>query len=72
MRVFPKVLLVTALSAWSCVALAAQKPSAPRPEYPYPGEPQYQYPRMDGVKEMKCPKGQQPYQGKCRITRRVY
>jgi hypothetical protein len=37
-------------------------------EYAYPNEPQYQYPRTDG-KGMKCPKGQMPYQGKCRPVR---
>lgn len=44
--------------------------SAPNGEHPYPNEPQYQYPRTDG-KEMKCPKGQAPYQGKCRMVRRL-
>jgi hypothetical protein len=40
-------------------------------QYPYPAEPQYQYPRTDG-RDMKCPKGQKPFQGKCRKTRAVY
>src|SRR5688572_229571 len=46
-------------------------PSSPR-EYPYPAEPQYQYPRTDGRAEMKCPKGQKPFQGKCRKARPVH
>ena len=46
-------------------------PGAPR-EYPYPAEPQYQYPRMDGRADLKCPKGQKPFQGKCRKFRPVY
>jgi len=41
-------------------------------QYPYPAEPQYQYPRTDGRADMKCPKGQRPFQGKCRKTRPVY
>jgi hypothetical protein len=41
-------------------------------QYPYPAEPQYQYPRTDGRTDMKCPKGKKPFQGKCRITRPVY
>jgi hypothetical protein len=39
--------------------------------HPYPSEPQYQYPRTDG-KAQRCPKGQAPYQGKCRKIRRPY
>ncbi len=48
-------------------------PGAPR-EYPYPAEPQYQYPiqsqRTKAVR--KCPRGQALFQGKCRIVRPVY
>jgi hypothetical protein len=40
-------------------------------QYPYPAEPQYQYPRMDGRPDLKCPKGMKPFQGKCRRVRRV-
>jgi hypothetical protein len=40
-------------------------------QYPYPAEPQYQYPRMDGRPDLKCPKGKKPFQGKCRPVRRV-
>jgi hypothetical protein len=39
-------------------------------EYPYPSEPQYQYPVTERAK--KCPKGQAPYQGKCRVVRAVH
>jgi len=37
-------------------------------EYPYPNEPQYQYPYRDsrGRDVSRCPRGQAPYQGKCR------
>ena len=42
-------------------------------EYPYPSEPQYQYPvQSRHSKQLKCPKGQAPFQGKCRIIRPVY
>ena len=42
-------------------------------EYPYPSEPQYQYPEQTKSKKaMKCPRGQAPFQGKCRIVRTVY
>jgi hypothetical protein len=41
-------------------------------EYPYPAEPQYQYPMMDGRgNRLKCPKGTKPFQGVCRKWRRV-
>jgi len=35
-------------------------------QYTYPNEPQYQYP-PDGRAQRKCPKGQAPYQGQCRV-----
>ena len=43
-------------------------------EYPYPSEPQYQYPMKDSRArtQLKCPKGQAPFQGKCKIIRPVY
>ena len=65
------ILLVTALPA------AAQSftfgAGAPR-EYPYPNEPQYQYPVQTERPRAarKCPKGQALFQGKCRIVRPVY
>lgn len=39
--------------------------------YPYPNEPQYQYPYADGRGRIvnPCPRGQAPYQGKCRKIR---
>jgi len=37
-------------------------------DYPYPNEPQYQYP---GKELRKCPKGFAPYKGKCRAIRWV-
>jgi hypothetical protein len=37
-------------------------------DYPYPNEPQYQYP---GKELRKCPKGFAPYQGRCRKIRWV-
>ena len=40
-------------------------------QYPYPAEPQYQYPRTDG-RDMNCPKGKRPFLGKCRKTRPVF
>ncbi len=56
------VLLVAIATAWA----------QPR-EYPYPNEPQYQYPMQSNrAKAMKCPRGQAPFQGKCRIIRPVY
>ena len=53
-------------------ALAQGRTTAPVPQYPYPAEPQYQYPPMDprGQSSIKCPKGQKPYQGVCRKWRR--
>jgi hypothetical protein len=36
------------------------------PQYPYPNEPQYQYPSNSRAQQ-KCPKGQAPFQGRCRI-----
>jgi hypothetical protein len=48
-------------------------PGAPR-EYPYPAEPQYQYPiqsqRTKAVR--RCPRGQALFQGTRRIVRPVY
>jgi hypothetical protein len=43
-------------------------------EYPYPAEPQYQYPVQTERPRVarKCPKGQALFQGKCRIVRPVY
>jgi hypothetical protein len=40
-------------------------------DYPYPNEPQYQYPYRDsrGRDVNRCPRGQAPYQGKCRHIR---
>ncbi|MBX9845745.1 MAG: hypothetical protein K2Z80_28470 [Xanthobacteraceae bacterium] len=40
-------------------------------DYPYPNEPQYQYPYTDGRGRIvnRCPRGQAPYQGKCRKIR---
>jgi hypothetical protein len=43
------------------------------PQYPYPANPQYQYPMVDSRGErIKCPKGQKPYQGVCRKWRWAY
>jgi len=41
------------------------------PDYPYPNEPQYQYPYTDGRGRLvnRCPRGLAPYQGKCRKIR---
>ena len=40
-------------------------------DQPYPNEPQYQYPVTDsrGRTLNPCPRGQAPYQGKCRKIR---
>jgi len=40
-------------------------------DYPYPNEPQYQYPYADtrGRVVNRCPRGQAPFQGKCRAIR---
>jgi hypothetical protein len=40
-------------------------------EYPYPNEPQYQYPSTDarGRSVNRCPSGQAPFQGRCRSIR---
>jgi len=48
-------------------------PGTPR-EYPYPAEPQYQYPVQSERQRVtpKCPKGQAIFQGRCRIVRPVY
>ena len=54
---------------FSAAPVFSYDPRSPR-EYPYPAEPQYQYPRTD--RDMKCPKGQKPFQGKCRKTRPVW
>ena len=52
--------------------MAQERKAAPR-EYPYPAEPQYQYPTTDGRSQgrLKCPKGTKPFQGVCRKWRRV-
>ena len=57
------------LGGFSLAPVYSYDPRSPR-EYPYPAEPQYQYQRTD--REMKCPKGQKPFQGKCRKTRPVW
>ena len=58
---------------FSIAPVFSYAPGAPR-EYPYPAEPQYQYPiqsqRTKAVR--KCPRGQALFQGKCRIVRPVY
>lgn len=43
-------------------------------EYPYPANPQYQYPdqREQARAARRCPKGQALFQGKCRIVRPVH
>ena len=45
-------------------------------DYPYPNEPQYQYPDplndARGKALRKCPQGQALYKGRCRIKVRVY
>ena len=46
-------------------ALAGQR------EYPYPSEPQAQYPAETDAKRYKCPQGQKVWQGKCRVVRPV-
>lgn len=40
-------------------------------DHPYPADPQYQYPITDsrGRTANRCPRGQAPYQGKCRRIR---
>jgi len=40
-------------------------------DYPYPNEPQYQYPSTDGRGRIvnRCPRGQAPYQVQCRTIR---
>jgi hypothetical protein len=63
-----RVIAITILLFWSGPTFAAGFTFGGGHEYPYPNEPQYQYPRTDG-KDMKCPKGQMPYQGKCRPVR---
>jgi hypothetical protein len=62
----------------SSVPVDAQSFSAGVPrEYPYPSEPQYQYPVQTrqapkASPKARCHKGQAEYQGKCRIIRPVY
>ena len=34
-------------------------------QYTYPSDPQYQYP--SDSRKLRCPKGQAPFQGRCRI-----
>ena len=65
------VLLAMALTAAAEGFTSAA--GAPR-EYPYPAEPQYQYPVQSERLRMtrKCPKGQAVFQGRCRIVRAVY
>ena len=62
-----------ALGGFSVAPVYSFDPGSPR-EYPYPAEPQYQYPiqsqRTKAVR--KCPRGQALFQGKCRIVRPVY
>ena len=67
MRVF--VAITACLLASAAVAEGRKQV----PQYPYPSDPQYQYPPMDarGEKPTKCPKGLKPYQGECRKWRRV-
>lgn len=71
-----KLLIVSAVAALTATPAAAQGitlGSGKAKEYPYPAEPQYQYPMTDahGQARAKCPKGQALFQGKCRIVRRV-
>lgn len=43
-------------------------------DYPYPNEPQYQYPYpYEGARASasRCPRGQAPYQGRCRLVRHL-
>ena len=58
---------------FSIAPVFSYAPGAPR-EYPYPAEPQYQYPiqsqRTKAVR--KCQRGHALFQGKCRIVRPVY
>jgi len=66
----------TLLVLYACLlatAAPAQERKAPPREYPYPSEPQYQYPMMDSRSQgrLKCPKGTKPFQGTCRKWRRV-
>ena len=56
-KVVPKIFTVVAAS----ILLGTL--GAHAVQYPYPAEPQYQYPRTDGG-EMKCPKGKRPFLGK--------
>ena len=40
-------------------------------EYPYPSDPQYQYPTHNDAKRYKCPNSQKVWQGNCRVVRPV-
>lgn len=67
------LLAITWLVPGATDGFAAEKRSRterqPMPEFPYAANPQYQYPRTDGRTDLKCPAGQQPFQGKCRKIR---
>jgi hypothetical protein len=65
------VLLATVSTATAQgLTLGSGKPR----EYPYPANPQYQYPdqREQPRGARRCHKGQALYQGKCRIVRPVH
>jgi hypothetical protein len=67
-----KILIAISICVLSSAAMAQDRKAAPR-EYPYPAEPQYQYPTTDGRSKdrLKCPRGTKPFQGVCRKWRRV-
>jgi hypothetical protein len=67
-------MLVTACLIACCCGLAAAEGftfGGNGRDHPYPNEPQYQYPYTDsrGRTVNRCPRGQAPYQGKCRKIR---
>jgi hypothetical protein len=67
-----RYLLIVGACVVATSAMAQERKAAPR-EYPYPAEPQYQYPTTAGRSQdrLKCPKGTKPFQGVCRKWRRV-
>ena len=70
MHIIVLLLAITSVAAAQGLTLGSGQPR----EYPYPADPQYQYPdqRIAPRAMRKCPKGQALFQGQCRIIRPVY
>jgi hypothetical protein len=65
------LVIVLSLAAMSSATAAGFTFGGGARDHPYPNEPQYQYPATDssGRTVNRCPRGQAPYQGKCRKPR---